>query len=321
MSAGILLVNLGSPDAPTPAAVKRYLAEFLWDPRIADVWRPLWWLILNGIILNSRPAKSAAKYAAIWTDAGSPLIHATGRQAAMLAEYLGGEFPVVAAMRYGNPSIAAGIEALMAEGIERILVLPLYPQYSATTTASVFDAVTATARARSHIPELRFVNRYWDEPAWSAAVAASIREYRETHGTGEKLLMSFHGIPRRYAENGDPYAGECRRSATAIAQSLGLSDDEWLLTFQSRFGREEWLRPYTDETIERLAQEGVKAVDVVCPGFAADCLETLEEIAIENRERFLLAGGERFHYIPALNERGDHIATLVGVATRNLAGW
>ena len=319
--AGVLLVNLGSPDAPTPEAVRRYLAEFLGDPRVIDVWRPLWWLILHGIILNTRPAKSAAKYARIWTDQGSPLLRVTERQAAMVADLLDGDVLVVPAMRYGSPSISSCIEGLLADGVERVLVFPLYPQYSATTTASVFDAVTDAVRPRRHLPELRFVNRYHDEPAWISALAASVSEHWERNGRGEKLLMSFHGIPRRYAESGDPYGDECRRSGAAIAQALGLVDSAWQVTFQSRFGREEWLRPYTDETLAQLARDGVTSVDVVCPGFAADCLETLDEVAIEYREQFLMAGGERLHYIHALNERADHIAMLAQVIDRHLSGW
>lgn len=316
---GILLVNLGSPDAPTPAALRRYLKEFLWDPRVVEAPRVLWWLVLNGIILNTRPAKSAKKYAGVWTPEGSPLLAITRRQAEALSARLG--LPVEPAMRYGNPSVAAGIERLMAAGIGRILVLPLYPQYSATTTASVFDAVADALKARRVLPALRFVDDYHDHPAYIDALAASVREHWCAGDRGERLVVSFHGIPKRYADAGDPYPERCAGTARLLAEALGLREDEWLMTFQSRFGREEWLQPYTDVTLARIAGEGVRSVDVICPGFAADCLETLEEIADENREVFLKAGGEGFRYVPALNERQEHIAALADLAGQNLAGW
>ncbi len=322
---GVLLTNLGSPDAPTPSALRRYLAEFLWDPRVVEFPRVAWWLILHGIILRLRPRRSARLYQSIWSEEGSPLIAITRRQAAgvepRLRRRLGAEVPVVVAMRYGNPSIEAGLAALDARGVRRVLVLPLYPQYSASTTASTFDAVAEVLRRTRHIPELRFVGEYHRDAGYLDSLAASIRAHRERHGAAEQLLFSFHGIPQRYADAGDPYPGQCEATASAVARRLGLRDGEWRLTFQSRFGREPWLQPYTDHTLRELAAAGVRRVAVVCPGFAADCLETLEEIEGENRELFLEAGGEEFAYIAALNDAPDHLDALAAIAARNLAGW
>ena len=310
-SAGVLLANLGTPDSPEPADVRRYLAEFLADPRIVERPRWLWRPILHGVILRVRPRRAARAYRRIWTDEGSPLLAIGQEQAHRLQARLGADIPVALGMRYGNPSIAAGLQNLRRKGARRIIVLPLYPQYSATTTGSTFDAVSAELQTWRVVPELRFLNRYHDHPAYLDALAASIREAWSGRPRGERLLFSFHGLPRRYAEAGDPYPDECERTAAAVAERLGLQTDEWLLTYQSRFGPEEWLQPYTDETLRRLAAEGVQSVDVVAPGFAADCLETLEEIAMENHDVFIKAGGREYHYIPALNARPEHIEMMV----------
>jgi ferrochelatase len=321
---GVLLANLGTPDAPTPAAVRRYLAEFLWDPRVVEIPRLPWWLILHGIILRVRPAKSARKYQIIWTPEGSPLLVIARRQAAavaaMLAERYPGPIQVAVGMRYGNPSIAAALAELRAAGARRLLVLPLYPQYSATTTASTFDAVAAELRTWRWLPELRFVTQYHDDPGYLDALTAHIRAARADQ-PGERLLFSFHGLPKRNLLAGDPYHCQCHKTARLVAERLGLQSDQWAVTFQSRFGRAEWLQPYTSVLLADWAKSGVTSVDVACPGFAADCLETLEEIAIENRQAFLEAGGERYRYLPALNDDPAHIEALVDLIGRHAAGW
>lgn len=325
LTTGILLTNLGTPDAPTTAALRRYLAEFLWDPRIVDIPRPLWWLILHGVILRFRPARSAASYRSVWTDEGSPLLHIGRQQREALQqelhECLAGPVVVELGMRYGNPSIASALEKLRAANARRVLVLPLYPQYSCSTTASTFDAVAAAVARWRWVPEFRFINQYADETAYIDALAASIREAWAGREQPQKLLFSFHGTPRRFLDEGDPYYCQCHKTARLVAERLGLAEDRWQLTFQSIFGREEWLKPYTIESLRELAGAGVKSVDVVCPGFSADCLETIEEIGVENREAFLSAGGEQFHYIPALNDRIDHIQALAGLVQKHLGGW
>ncbi len=321
---GILLVNLGTPAAPTPDAVRRYLGEFLWDRRVVSIPRPVWWLILHGIILRLRPRVVARKYAEVWLDDGSPLLVYTKAQAEALwsmFEAQGRAVPVVAAMRYGQPSIASGLARLRELGVGRVLVLPMYPQYSSTTTASVLDEVADSQRDELQVPELRFINDYHDDQAYIAALAASVRESWDTHGRAERLLLSFHGLPQRLVRNGDPYQAQCLETASRLAEALELSDGEWLTAFQSRFGREEWLRPYADETLGQWGRDGVASVDVICPGFPADCLETLEEIAMENRDVFIEAGGKAYRYIPALNARDGHIRALHGLAERHLAGW
>lgn len=321
---GVLLVNLGTPDAPTAPAVRSYLAEFLGDPRVVEIPALVWKPILHGIILRTRPAKSAAKYATIWTPEGSPLAVWTAKQAAMLRGYLGerGHRVLVRyAMRYGQPSIASQLDALKAEGADRVLVLPLYPQYSGTTTASVFDAVQAWARRTRRMPELRFVNRYHDEPMYIEALARRITSHWMAHGRPERLVLSFHGVPRRTLDLGDPYHCECQKTARLLATRLGLSQKEVAVTFQSRFGKAEWLKPYTEPTLVELARSGIKRVDVACPGFTSDCLETLEEISQEAREAFLHAGGSEFHYVPCLNDQPEWIAALTHIAMRHMAGW
>ena len=324
-SLGILVCNLGSPDAPTPQALRRYLAEFLWDPRVIEVSRPLWWVILHGIILRTRPAKSAEAYKAVWTDAGSPLIAISRRQVAALQTTLEAQIPgpvtVALAMRYGEPSIAHGLAQLRQANCRRVLVLPLYPQYSGATTASIFDAVVDELKCWRWLPELRFVNHYHDDSGYVNALAASVREKLQDMDEPDFVLFSFHGTPKRYFDNGDPYFCECHKTARLTAEALGLPDKQWRLTFQSRFGREEWLKPYTDKTLEKLPKQGIRRVAVVCPGFAADCLETLEEIEVENRDIFLNAGGEQFSYIPALNDREDHIEALAQLVLKHVQGW
>lgn len=322
---GVLLTNLGSPDAPTPAAVRRYLAEFLSDSRVVEIPPPLWWPILHGVVLNTRPKRSAHAYQRIWWEEGSPLLIISRRQAAALQQRLEQSAPgpvrAVLAMRYGNPSIVAGLRELRAAGARRILVLPLYPQYSAATTASTFDAVAAVLRGWRWLPELRFVTHYHDRLDYIAALARSIEESWAEHGRGERLLFSFHGMPKRTLLLGDPYHCQCQKTARLVAERLQLGEGQWQVSFQSRFGRAEWLQPYTDKTLQFWAQQGVRRVDVACPGFSADCLETLEEIAMLNKDAFLVSGGERLHYISALNERPDHIAMLADLVLSHTQGW
>jgi ferrochelatase len=321
---GVLLANLGTPDAPTPAALRRYLAEFLWDPRVVELPRPLWWLILHGIILRIRPARSARKYQAIWTEDGSPLLAIGRRQTVAVATALRQRCPgpvrVALGMRYGNPSITSALAELRDAGARRLLVLPLYPQYSATTVASTFDAVAAELRRWRWLPDLRLITHYHDDPAYLDALAASIRTARAEQ-SGERLLFSFHGLPKRNLLAGDPYHCECHKTARLVAERLGLQEDQWAVAFQSRFGRAEWLQPYTSELLAAWARAGIKRVDVICPGFAADCLETLEEIALENRAVFLAAGGKHYRYIPALNDAPTHIDMLTRLIVRHAAGW
>jgi ferrochelatase len=322
---GVLLVNLGTPDAPTPAALRRYLAEFLADPRVVETPRLLWLPVLHGVILRTRPRRSAQAYERVWTEDGSPLLAIGWRQQAALQKRLDARLPgparVELAMRYGRPSIADGLERLRQADARRVLVLPLYPQYSATTTASVFDAVSAELQRWRRIPELRFVNQYHDEEGYIGALAAQVRSSWEAFGRAERLLFSFHGIPRHYADAGDPYAGHCQETARLTAERLGLEDGEWALAFQSRFGPRQWLKPYTDQTLREWARKGVKRVEVICPGFAADCLETLDEIGHEYRERFLDAGGEAYRYIPALNDTPEHMEALADLVLRHVHGW
>ncbi len=320
----VLYCNLGTPDAPTAPALRRYLAEFLGDHRVVEIPKPIWWLILHGIILRVRPKKSAAKYASIWTAQGSPLKVWTAAQADRLGEALrqrGHQVQVRYAMRYGNPSIASQIDELKAQGIERVLVVPAYPQYSGTTTASVFDAVHAWALKARRLPEWRFVNHYHDQAGYIAALARTVREHWQAHGQPEQLVMSFHGVPARTLSLGDPYHCECHKTARLLAEALELPKDRYKVTFQSRFGKAKWLEPYTEPTLVAMAQAGVKRVDVICPGFTSDCLETLEEISDEAREAFMHAGGEQFNYIPCLNDHPAWISALADLCEQHLAGW
>ncbi|SBT09469.1 Ferrochelatase [Candidatus Accumulibacter aalborgensis] len=323
----VLLINLGTPDAPTAPAVRRYLGEFLADARVVEIPRLVWWLILNGIILNVRPRRSAAKYAAVWTPEGSPLKVHVQRQAKLLRGSLGqaGHQVVVDyAMRYGTPSIPATLSRLKAGGCTRILLLPLYPQYAASTTATAIDAACAWLQTVRNQPEMRMVRSFADHSGYIQALAASVREHWASSGrptSAYRLVMSFHGLPRYTLDKGDPYHCECQKSGRLLAEALGLAQEQYQICFQSRFGRAQWLHPYTAPTLRALAEQGVQKVDVICPGFPADCLETLEEIAIEGKSEFLAAGGKEFGYIACLNERDDWIRALADIAASHLQGW
>jgi ferrochelatase len=320
----VLLVNLGTPEAPTAPAVRRYLKQFLSDPRVVEIPAALWQPILRGIILNVRPKKSAAKYAAIWTKDGSPLKVHTDKQAKLLRGYLGERglaVEVEYAMRYGEPSIESVLKRLTEGGVERVLILPLYPQYSATTTASVLDCATGWLRRLRNQPELRWVKHFHDDAGYLDALAESVRAHWEQNGRSERLVLSFHGVPKRTLLLGDPYHCECLKTGRLLRERLGLDEEQCVVTFQSRFGRAEWLQPYTEPTLRALAKSGVRHVDVLCPGFVSDCLETLEEIALEGKQAFLSAGGSVFHYVPCLNDRPRWMAALADLAVRHLAGW
>ncbi|HEX4953798.1 MAG TPA: ferrochelatase [Thermoanaerobaculia bacterium] len=322
---GVLLTNLGTPEAPTAPALRRYLAEFLSDPRVIELPRWKWLPILHLFILTTRPKASAALYRKVWTAEGSPLLSISKAQLAgvgeRLAQEIGSPLHFALGMRYGNPSVASALAELAAKGCRRILVLPLYPQYAAATTGSTFDALASALTRTRWVPELRMVGTYHDQPGYVAALAASIRELWGRDGEPERLLFSFHGIPQRYFDAGDPYHCLCHKTARLVAESLGLPAERWVVCFQSLFGKEEWIKPYTASTVEALARSGLKRLDVICPGFSADCLETLEEIDQLNREIFLHHGGERFRYVPALNDRPDHLRFLADLALANLGGW
>lgn len=324
-STGVLVVNLGTPEAPTAGAVRRFLRKFLWDPRVVEYPRVLWWLILNLVILVIRPSRSAEAYRKIWTDQGSPLLIHSRAIAAKLADHLrtASAMPVKVelAMTYGQPSISAAVERLVEGGARRIITLPLYPQYSSTTTAAVFDGLVQTLQKQRWIPESRFINNYHDAPGYIDSLAASIRENWNQNGRGNKLLMSFHGIPESSLTKGDPYHCQCQKTARLLADALDLQDEDWIISFQSRVGREAWLSPYTEDTVKALGGQGLSRLDVVCPGFSTDCLETLEEIAMQNAEFFVAAGGKSLHYIPSLNARDDHVAFLATLVSQQMTGW
>ena len=324
-SIGILITNLGTPDAPTASGLRKYLAEFLSDPRVVEIPRLLWLIILHGIILRTRPKKSARLYQSVWTDEGSPLLAISRKQHHKLQQRLNEHYdvPVTVAlgMRYGMPSIESALEELKAANARRILVLPLYPQYASSTTGSTFEEVSRVIGRWRWVPELRFINQYHDHPLYIEALANSIREHFSSQGQPDKLLMSFHGIPRITQEDGDPYLCHCHKTARLLAERLDLTKGQYQLSFQSRFGKAEWIQPYTSETLKQFGAQGIKRVAVVTPGFSADCLETLEEIAEENKEYFLEAGGESYYYIPALNEREDHIQALISIIQSNVSGW
>ncbi len=323
-SLGVLMVNLGTPDSTKVSDVRRYLAEFLSDPRVIEVPKLIWMFVLHGVILRIRPKRSAHAYEQVWTENGSPLLDISQRQAKALQQAMG-EFPVpvkvVLAMRYGSPSIAEGLAELRAANARRILVLPMYAQYSATTTASVFDAVTAELQTWRWVPEMRFINQFCDHSGYIDALVDSIRAHWREHGQAQRLMFSFHGIPKEYFHNGDPYYCQCQKTARLVAAKLELPKDRWMLSFQSRVGTKEWLKPYTDMTLKEWGAAGVESVQVVCPGFSADCLETLEEIAVENRDYFLEAGGKEYGYIPALNDNPEHIALLADLVKSHTRGW
>ena len=323
---GVLVVNLGTPAAPQTKEVRRYLAQFLSDPRIIELPRLVWLALLYGVILRIRPSRSAEAYREVWSEeTGSPLLNISKLQVAALKTELQkrfGDSAVIAlGMRYGEPSIDSAIDELSSANVRRLIVLPMYPQYSGTTTASVFDAVTSRLQKTRWLPELRFINQFCDYPKFIKALADSVRESWQTHGRGELLVTSYHGIPKRYLTNGDPYHCLCHKTSRLLAEELEIEQNKILVVFQSRVGREEWLRPYCDETMKKLPQEGIKSIDVLCPAFSADCLETIEEISGENREYFEEHGGERFQYIPCLNDRQDHITFLGELIERHAQGW
>lgn len=322
---GVVLVNLGTPDAPTPVAVRRYLRQFLSDRRVIEIPPILWQLILNLFILPFRPKRVAKLYASIW-QGDSPMRAILQQQVSLLQQQLEGYLPteikVRAAMTYGNPSVDSVLSQLKAEGVEHIVVLPLFPQFSATSSAPVYDAVQRWTAVQRNLVNLSIIKDYFAHPSYIAAMAQSIKDFRAVHGSAQKLLMSFHGIPQPYADKGDPYPKRCRCTAAQIAQALGLKEDEWAISFQSRFGKQEWVKPYTDKLLEQWAQAGVESVQIVSPAFSADCLETLEELAEENKHTFLAAGGKHYAYIPALNSRPDHIKLMADLVTPHLhAFW
>jgi ferrochelatase len=312
MKTGVLLVNSGTPASLSNRDVRAFLAGLLGDPRVVELPRLLWWPILHGIILVLRPRASAKKYAAIWTPQGSPLaIESEALRRGLEDALRASDIPVALGMLYtGGQTVPAAIDSLRNAGVDRLLVIPMFPQYCGASTGAVFDQVSAALRSARHVPGVNFVSSYHEDAAYIGALAASVIEHRRESGVTRHLLMSFHGVPERYVTLGDPYRDHCQRTASLLAQTLGLASDAWSLSFQSRFGRARWLQPYTSEVLAAFPKRGVTSVSVICPGFAADCLETLEEIGMENRDIFLAAGGERFHYIPALNARPDHVAAL-----------
>lgn len=322
--AAVLLLNVGTPASADTPAVRGYLREFLSDPRMVEIPRPLWWLILYGVILPFRAPRSAKAYRRIWSEHGSPLLVHSRALASGLRTCLGHTCPRVRvwlAMRYGRPDIEGALAGMVAENIQRLLVLPLYPQYSATTTASAFDQVAAALKRMRWLPELRFVTHYHREEVWQEAVAGSIRDFQAANGVADKLLFSFHGLPRRNLLLGDPYYCQCQASARRIAERLSLNPDQWTVAFQSRLGRAEWLKPYTTDVLRQLGNDGVDKVQVVCPGFAVDCLETLDEIAIENHHKFTAAGGGELQYIPALNAGEAHVRVVAELCRQHGGGW
>ncbi|RTZ63632.1 MAG: ferrochelatase [Aquificaceae bacterium] len=322
---GILLVNLGTPKDPSTPAVRRYLKQFLSDPRVVEIPRLVWLPILYAFVLTRRPAKSAELYQSVWREDGAPLLYYSQKQQIALQHEMQSRFKgkviVELAMRYGDPSIESALDKLKRQGAKRILVLPLYPQYSATTTATTYDEVNRVLRHWRYLPEMRFVNHYHDNSAYIDALARSVKNHWAEHPRGELLLMSFHGLPKRNLELGDPYFCHCQKTARLLVKKLDLKEDEFLVTFQSRFGKAEWLKPYTDKSLEELPARGIKKVDVLCPGFPADCLETLEEMEIQNGETFMQAGGESYRYIPALNHHPDHIHALSDIIQQHTQGW
>ena len=321
---GILLTNLGTPDAPTSKAVKPYLKEFLSDPRVIELPKFFWQIILRGIILQIRPRRSAKTYKSVWTKEGSPLLQISEKQINFLKKKLNTTYPntiFVLAMRYGNPSIENVLKELRRKQVRRLLVFPLYPQYCAATTASTFDAVTNVLQKTRWIPELRFINQYFEEEAYIKALAHSIQQFWNKNGKPQKIVFSYHGIPKKYHTQGDPYHCFCLKTTRLVKEYMQLSDEEVLTTFQSRFGRQEWLQPYTSQTLKELPSQGIKKINIISPGFSADCLETLEELEVENREYFEKAGGEDYHYIPCLNDNSMHIDMMEHLINKHTQGW
>lgn len=322
---GILLANLGTPDAPTAKALKPYLQQFLHDRRVIEIPRFIWCWILHCIILVIRPKKSAEKYASIWLDEGSPLMVYANRQKALLESKLSASlttpFKVELGMSYGNPSMKSAIEKLKAERCNKILVFPLYPQYAASSTAAAFDSVWKVLLKMRNVPAIRTIKHYHDHPDYIAAMAKQIQNHWDEHGKPTKLVISFHGVPRFHIDKGDPYFCECQKTGRLIGEALGLTKDEYQVAFQSRFGKQEWLKPYLAETLETLGKEKTARIDVVCPGFSSDCLETLEEIAMEGKEIFQANGGGDYHYIPALNDNTEWIDAMHAITLEHLQGW
>jgi protoporphyrin/coproporphyrin ferrochelatase len=322
---GILLINLGTPTAPTGQAVRPYLKQFLSDTRVIEIPKAVWWLILNGIILNVRPKKSAEKYASIWSKDGSPLLVNTRKQTSLLKGLLGEQgvrnIVVDYAMRYGQPSVENVIMQMRAQGVDKLLVVPLYPQYAGSSSATALDDVFRVLMKLRNMPELRTVRHFHDDPGYIDALAQQVQAHWQQNGRAEKLLMSFHGVPRFTLDKGDPYHCECLKTGRLLAERLGLSKEQYVVSFQSRFGRAEWLQPYTSATLEQLGKAGTKSLDVICPGFVSDCLETLEEIAMEGKHSFQSSGGGEFRYISCLNDSPQWIAALAGIVGKNLQGW
>ncbi|EKO3590115.1 ferrochelatase [Vibrio metschnikovii] len=306
---GVLLANLGTPDEPTPKAVKRFLSQFLHDHRVVDLTRWIWCPLLHGVILPLRSPRVAKLYQSVWMDEGSPLLVYSKRQQEKLQQRL--DYPVELGMTYGNPSLLSGVQALRDQGVEKIIVLPLYPQYSATTTAAVFDGLAKAMKTQRVLPEIDFITDYHGHPLYIRALADKVRSSWSEKGQGDVLICSYHGIPKRYADNGDIYPQHCQQTTHLLAQELGLSDQQVMMTYQSQFGKEEWLQPYTDKTMQALPSQGMKKIDILCPAFSVDCLETLEEISEENKHLFLEAGGEAFNYIACLNDSDLHIEMMV----------
>ena len=324
LKTGILLTNLGTPDEPTAPSLKTYLRQFLSDGRVIETPKAIWWLILNGIVLRIRPAKSAKAYQSVWTDDGSPLLLYTKKQKDLIKEQLEKKYSNLVfdiGMRYGNPSIAKGLNNLRNQNCDRIIVLPLYPQYCAATTGSTFDAVSMELQKWRWVPSLRFIGSYFDQPLYIQALKNSIEDFWSKNEKPKKLIFSYHGIPKKYLDKGDPYHCFCRKTTRLVAESMNLSEDSYMTTFQSRFGPAEWLQPYTDKTIESLAKDGTDHIHVISPAFSSDCLETIEELNEENREIFIENGGQKFGYIPCLNDRDDHILLLTSLLENELHGW
>lgn len=315
---GVLLCNLGTPDRPVCPSLRKYLAEFLMDPRVIELPKLLRTILVRGIIVNFRSHKSAATYREIWTEDGSPLLLNSQRLSDKVGLSLGDKFQVEVAMRYGNPSIESKVKKLHQSGVRTVIVIPMYPQYSGSTNGSTFDALSAALIKQRWVPNLKFVGDYYQQKSYIAGVGDSIKAHWKTHGKKQKLVMSFHGVPKKFTERGDPYEWQCRESAQRIADYLELTSDEWILVFQSRLGAEEWLQPYCDKTLKALPGEGIKSVDIVCPGFSADCLETLEEIEGENKDYFMDAGGEAYSYIPCLNDSDQHVDIIKEIILKQL---
>lgn len=324
---GVLLVNLGTPDDCDVKSVRRYLKQFLSDPRVVEAHPVLWWLFLNVILLNTRPKKTAAAYQSIWSEEGSPLLKISMQQSKALQINLNQKYGenlycVELGMTYGKPSVSTAMLNLKNAGCTKLIVLPLYPQYSGSTTAATFDAVSHEMKKWRQIPELRMINHYYDHPAYIDALAVSIKQFWTNNKQADKLIMSFHGIPQEYIDNGDAYYFECQQTAKLLAKRLQLNDEQWMLTFQSRLGPKKWLTPYTDLTLKDLAaNKNVSSVQIICPGFSADCLETLEEIAIENKHVFISNGGKEYDYIPCLNEHKNHIKMMQQLIHQHSNTW